>query len=366
MSSIYKKGSKIYVSWYDQYEGKVKNKSTGLVYNKENMKKASQFAKEFQKALDERNEKLRSVGIKKATIDAAINHFLKNNSDKNKLTVKGYNTFFDKFTQRFDRSDPCSKITKLSCEDWLTSFRQSQYQQNTLFGITKILKKFLRFLFEYNYVPMFVLNKDVTYKPQVKPIVVFSGTDLIELTEKLDAKNNNFTTTFYLLLYTGLRPSDIYNLKVEDVDLENKVLRYYSPKSKDYFEVPFHPELKPILEKRIDEVKSGNLLCYETIGNMGKAFRRFLKQIGLNNKGYNMRTFRKSFITTAHESGLDLATVSKLAGHYRITTTEKYYNKLSLTKKASELDKINFRGITRRTEVETEVVSTHKIGKTDG
>jgi len=43
-----------------------------------------------------------------------------------------------------------------------------------------------------------------------------------------------------------------------------------------------------------------------------------------------------------HNCGADLATVSKLVGHRQVTTTEKYYNKLSILNKSNELNKLRF------------------------
>lgn len=355
MASIYVKGNKIYVSWYDQIEIKRKNKSTGLTNSRENMKKAKIFANEFQRALDQKSLSFKTLGIKKNTIGASIDHFLKINGDKHPNTIKGYEHFFAKFKLRFPREENCTSITKLSCEDWLTSFRKSKYQPNTLFGISKILKKYLRFLFEYNYVPMFILNKDVTFKPEVKEIITFATEDITKILTGLKDKNSNFRTTVYLLLYTGLRPSDIYNLQVENIDMESQTLQYYSPKTKSHFTIPFHPDIIPILKTRISEATTGRLLNYESVKNMGKAFSRYLEDLDITAKPYNLRTFRKTFITTAHECGLDLATVAKLAGHFKITTTEKYYNRLSLKKKSAELVKIVFPKAEEKTEVQTEV-----------
>lgn len=231
-------------------------------------------------------------------------------------------------------------LTKLKIEEWLTEIRTLPFQKNTLHSYCKVLKKFLGFLFEYNYVPVFKINKDLLIRSEVKQIVTFSNMDIIKFFEGLDKKNNNFNTAIYFMFYTGLRPSDIYNIKVEDVNFETNSLQYYSEKSKEYFTVPLHNELLPILERRCKELSTGNIVNYETINNIGKAFRRYLSQIKLTGRGYNLRTFRKTFITLAHNSGMDLATVSKLVGHKQITTTAKFYNKLSLNKQASELNKL--------------------------
>ena len=343
MASIYKKENKIYISWYDTFESKRKNKSLGLDYNKENLKLAEKFKKAFEQELKNKIHKLNQIGIVKDKLSIAIEHFYRNNSNKSPGTINEYDWFFEKFYKAFKKDESCLQLTKLSCEAWLTSFRSSNYQQNTLFKISKILKKFLNFLFEYNYVPMFMLNRDITFKRESKPIIVFSSEDLKSLFDGLKEKNSNFRTTFYLLIYTGLRPSDIYELKVSDINFTDNILSYYSPKTTEYFMVPIHPDLVPILKARVNEVKEGNILEYETISNIGKAYRRYLSKLKLNKKGYTLRTFRKTFISLAHASGMDLATVSKLAGHKQITTTQKYYNQLNLAKQTSELIKLKLK-----------------------
>ncbi|MBK8944090.1 MAG: site-specific integrase [Ignavibacteriae bacterium] len=342
MASIYKKDNKIYISWYDTFESKPKSKALGLKYNSENLKIAERLKKAFELELQNKINKLNQIGIVKDKLSIAIEHFYRNNSNKAPGTIDEYDWFFEKLNKKFNKDESCLQLTKLSCEAWLTSFRTSNYQQNTLFKISKVLKKFLNFLFEYNYVPMFKLNKDVTFKRAVKPIIVFSSEDLKKLIDGLKTKNSNFRTTFNLLIYTGLRPSDIYELKVSDINFTDNILSYYSPKTNEHFMVPMHPNLIPILKERISEVKEGKILEYESINNIGKAYRRYLTKQKLQNKGYTLRTFRKTFITLAHASGMDLATVSKLAGHKQINTTQKYYNQLNLTKQALELNKLEF------------------------
>jgi len=341
MASVYRKGNMIYISWYDPFECRTKNRSTKMRYSKENLKKANLIAEELQKQIDAKAEEFNRLGIKHGSIASAMEHFMRINGNKHKKTIEEYKLFFKKFTQTFSPNDPVTTINKSSCEEWLISLREYDYQQNTLYSYTKVLKKFLNFLFEYNYVPMFKLNSDVTYKPEVKEVEIFSQEDLQKLLDGLENKNSNFRTTIYLLLYTGLRPSDIYKVRGKDIDFTKKTLKYYSEKTKAYFEVPLHPDLVPILKERVKEVgEGGYLLEYETISNIGKAYRRYLKQIGLDGKNYTLRTFRKTFISLAYNSGMDLAAVSRLVGHKKITTTQKYYTQFSLAKQSEELNKL--------------------------
>lgn len=340
MASVYKKNNRIYISYYDQALGKSRDRSTGLSFTRENLKLANQMAQQLQKELDQYNDKLKTYGIEKVTIKTAFEHFKRINEDKHPKTKYEYDWFYKIYTKYYSEEEPCTIINKLNSEDWLSEIRKLPYQRNTLHSLVKVLKKFLGFLFEYNYTPVFKINKNVLIKPEVKAIITFSEDDVSEFFNNMDDKNSNFKTTMALLFYTGLRPSDIYNINIDDLDLKNGLMRYYSQKTDEHFVVPIHKDLIPILEHRCNEVKSGKLLDYDRVDSIGKAFRRYLKKIGLLGKGYTLRTFRKSFITSAHDSGMDLATVSKLVGHHNITTTARYYNKLSINKQSTELNKI--------------------------
>lgn len=340
MASVYKKNNRIYISYYDQSLGKSKDRSTGLTYNRHNLKIAKQMAVQLQNELDRQGEELKTLGIERVTIQTAFDHFKRVNSDKHPRTLYEYEWFYKRFRKEFPPDLPCTIITKLKTEEWLTEIRKLPYQRNTIHVLSKVLKKFLGFLFEYNYTPVFKINRDVLIKPEVKSIITFSDEDIIKFFDGMEDKNSNFKTTMSLMFYTGLRPSDIYNVTVKDLDVKNKLMHYYSQKTDEHFIVPIHKDLIPILEKRCSEVKDGKILDYDRIDSIGRAFRRYIENIELTGKGYTLRTFRKTFITAAHASGMDLATVSKLVGHHNISTTAKYYNKLSVNKQAHELNKI--------------------------
>jgi integrase len=73
---------------------------------------------------------------------------------------------------------------------------------------------------------------------------------------------------------------------------------------------------------------------------MGKAFNRYLEDIELSNKEYDLRTFRKDFISRYQEAGIPISTASMLAGHSKITTTMDYYTTLSPEFLRKELNKL--------------------------
>ena len=82
-----------------------------------------------------------------------------------------------------------------------------------------------------------------------------------------------------MLLYNGLRPSDIIDLTVEQVDIKKMLIKYRSPKVDRWYYRPIHPKVRGALRERIKEVQAGRLFEYTEVGNMSKVFRRYLKEL---------------------------------------------------------------------------------------
>ena len=65
----------------------------------------------------------------------------------------------------FSPDDLYHEIEKISVEKWITSLRRKDYQPSTIYSYTNVLKRFLDFLFEYDYIPTFRINRDLLVKP---------------------------------------------------------------------------------------------------------------------------------------------------------------------------------------------------------
>jgi integrase len=341
MASIYPKGKKIYISWYDFALQKNRNKSLGLTNTKDNMAKAKLIAADFEKELQKEKEKFATLGITRNTIHYAFKHFLSNNETKHPKTIRDYFRFYNKFIETFPEQMPCTTITKLSVEKWLNQIKKLKLKRNSIFGYYKQLNHFLNFLFEYNYLPMFKINRDVKPKPEIveKIIIEIEDLALIFYMLALCEKNENFKNMITILFYTGLRASDVLSLKIEDVNIKETTLRYYSPKKKIYREVAFHQNLVPIFEGIKQQREKGKAVDYKNVESLQRAIRRYFEQIGLTGKRYTSRSFRKTFITIAKRRGMDETTVKELVGHAHTSVTDKFYNKIDTEQMKNELMK---------------------------
>lgn len=337
---IYPNGGLWYIRYQDPISKKWKGKSTGLKATEQNIPAAEKMRNEFELELQE----LVGVEYTEGSIQEAFEAFKSKNSNKNIGTIGTYDYFLKFLKQKFNVNNSCLVITKKTAEDFFLYINQLEgYAQNTKFGIVKNFSKFLKFLFEYNYLPKpFAINSDVKTRMHKGDIIIFDDKDRQTILKKLktEKKNNNFTLMIKMLLYNGLRPSDIVNITIDNVDLKKMIMKYYSTKVGLWYTCPLHSELKPQLRKQIKAATSNRLFAYENISNMGKAFRRFMKDIGLDNKGYDLRTFRKDFISRCQEAGVPVSAASKLAGHSKLTTTMEYYTKLSQEYLRGELNKL--------------------------
>lgn len=341
MASVYIRNNILYITWYNAQTGKNESRTTKLENNKENKVKAKKMADRIQFKLDEKNSAFYGRGFQRVSIQTVFEDFLRRNSGKNHKTIRNYKRFFELFSKRFELHLPVSTITKNAVEDWIIELKATPYKINTIHTYVTHCVHFLNFLFEYNYIPMFKINKDVRTKPEVGEVIVFGSDDVRKIIEGLKNKSSNFRLMILLLYYTGLRPSDILSITKDKLSLADKTFSFYSPKVNRYFTQPFHENLLHALTKRCDEISEGKIIEYGSIDHMTRAFSRYLKELGLSNKGYSLRTFRKSFVTLASET-TDLETVSKLVGHKNITTTVKYYTCINDKRKADGLAKVKF------------------------
>ena len=61
-------------------------------------------------------------------------------------------------------------------------------QKNSIFDIWNQGNHFLNFLFEYNYIQMFKINKDIKPESEIKEKIVFSDEDIVKIFDGLTIK----------------------------------------------------------------------------------------------------------------------------------------------------------------------------------
>ncbi|MBI1976812.1 MAG: site-specific tyrosine recombinase XerD [Candidatus Omnitrophica bacterium] len=141
-------------------------------------------------------------------------------------------------------------------------------------------------------------------------------------------------TALELLYATGMRVSELVNLKMEQLDMMVGIVRVFGKGSKERL-VPVGKQAQKWIQRyltvvrpQFDKKRSSDLLLTNrskgmTRQNFWTLLKRYLRQCRIQ-KHVTPHTLRHSFATHLLERGADLRVVQELLGHVDISTTQIY------------------------------------------
>ena len=184
-------------------------------------------------------------------------------------------------------------------------------------------------------------------------VEVFSREDIDELLEYLksddSAVSHRDRMIVHLLLYTGLRVTEMVNLKLDDVDLLAGELEVVG-KNQTYRGIPLNSRVKRSIRDYLQHErsrhrladKSEHLILTERSPKAHRdAINKMLKNIE-EDLGFEIypHKFRHTMCTMLLKNGTDIATVADIAGHRSIETTHKFYLSTSTEEKRQALESL--------------------------
>jgi len=131
-------------------------------------------------------------------------------------------------------------------------------------------------------------------------------------------------------LYTGMRRYELVYLKRDAVNFGHKTITIQGKGSKERI-IEIHPALVPVL-KAVIKKNNGNKGFYFFGGKnsptvsydrMTKSFKKFVSDIKLP-EGIKLHSLRHTFISYLLAAGADIKYVQSIAGHEKLTTTQRY------------------------------------------
>lgn len=128
-----------------------------------------------------------------------------------------------------------------------------------------------------------------------------------------------------LMLFAGLRMSEVIDLRWRDVDLDNRVLVVRDGKGGRARSLPIHAalakELNRVAIKNPEYAVAGRSDGAPVSRDHDKMFRRWLKERGVELSAHQLR---HTFATELMRSGANLRYIQELMGHRSIETTQRY------------------------------------------
>lgn len=153
--------------------------------------------------------------------------------------------------------------------------------------------------------------------------------DYNKLIKATDAAGDRRTKAiFAALFYTGMRVSEVLQLRIQDIALEEITIL---GKGNKYRNILINKKLKPIWHEyaMVRETDKGDSLFVgqrgainrQTVHNM---IKEYAKIAGVKEARAHAHSFRHLFCISLIEAGLTIDKVAKLAGHSDINTTRIY------------------------------------------
>jgi len=143
-------------------------------------------------------------------------------------------------------------------------------------------------------------------------------------------ENKRMAAIIELLLQTGMRIGEMARLTLDDMNLKKNTAIINPYQSQPARQVPINDQAKKSLEQYLEvRPKAANQTLFLTktgrpflIRNIRSAINRYFKLAGI--KSAKVNDIRSTFIVQQLQAGVPLTTVSKIIGHKRLSTTEKY------------------------------------------
>ena len=129
-----------------------------------------------------------------------------------------------------------------------------------------------------------------------------------------------------ILLYTGMRASELINLKARDVNRKQRTIRITSAKTKSGIRtIPIHDRIWPIIECRLD-----SLYVIQECRTYSSLSREFNKAIHAINAKHTTHDCRHTFATRLDNEGANYNAKRLLLGHASGNVTDGVYTHKSL------------------------------------
>lgn len=150
----------------------------------------------------------------------------------------------------------------------------------------------------------------------------------------------------YILLYTGVRVSELINIRLSDIDQLTGSLKVQGKGGK-IREIPLRNDVAEGIRGYIanERLKSKYVLSdYLFVSQRAEKLhrdtvRKWLEEVGEQLKFHvHPHMLRHTFCTRLIKNGVDLTVVAKLAGHSSVNTTMKHYINVSNKEKKSAVE----------------------------
>lgn len=254
-----------------------------------------------------------------------------------KNTIKTYSSIVNSFNVFLSNEE-----TLYDDRQFLRSFkryiqylkREKEVSQNYIYLVTTVIKKFLEFNKIYFLEEVGTPKRTKSLPKSLNEKEVESLINSVSWNEEKDNYLKVITRIRDKLILTilyssGLRISELLNLVIRDIDLDERTIRIRGKGEKDRI-VLFDKKTKALIEEYLSKrKKESKYLVVNRAGNpltsryVQLMIKKYGKKAGINKK-VTPHLLRHSFATHLLKNGVDIRVIQQLLGHASLSTTQIY------------------------------------------
>ena len=253
-------------------------------------------------------------------------------------TIKHYRDAFKQIFKYLDKDILIEDMTKEVFADFMLALRENKaVNEMSIYTYSRDLKTVMYFFMEQGWLERYKIKLAKTDK---QPIETYTDEDLRKLLKKPNLKQCSFTeykawVIVNFLLSTGVRQNSLANIKIKDIDFDNKVVYVNITKNRKPLIVPLNDDIIQILKEYL-RYRNGEREDYLFCNIFGKKLVRstlyhslwqYNKDRGVETTG--LHRFRHTFAKKWVLMGGNVVTLSKILGHHSLEITQNYLNILT-------------------------------------
>lgn len=258
-------------------------------------------------------------------------------------TVKDYKRNVTKFLEKCNKS-----IEEIKYEDLLNYYNNEfrSLKTNSKRAYMSAILSFFNFLYKHNYIKEDIGKSFVLPKAEVTDMEYLNSQESLIAAKVCDnEKRNPLRKKAMLVMFinTGMRASELANLKIEDIGEEWMNVR--NAKGNKFRRIPIHNSIKVAIDNYIKHERKKES-PYLFVNQAGRKLSTVIINRDLNSiiknstidKHISAHRLRDSFATIQYINGSDIKSIQETLGHSTIQMTLHYVQKVDERRKEQILN----------------------------